>query len=217
MATQGQEELFSDLPDGLFTKSPIPEDEIQSGRTPRWLEHHPDAPLSDDLLAWYTNRPSLLAVDYEQPRTIPPDIAVTSQLLCNILGPISHAELMQLFTVFVHILCRKSHLVDLDLAQNPIHNRIFCTEITNRIANDPAVIDGAGFWQKILLARLSRRTEVEWAFYRLARLARNWVADERDKQLQLEAVSEEADSATEESEDLTPTPITKYQQKRQKR
>ncbi|EPS43635.1 hypothetical protein H072_2414 [Dactylellina haptotyla CBS 200.50] len=138
-------------------------------RTPRWLRNHPDAPLTDNHLEWYTGKPALLSLEYERPRSMAkmPEV-IPADTIRALLGDLDSKEMDMLFLIFVLLIQYRSYLLELDLNGNPIHMRIFTSELTDRIANDPKVIDGVGIWKKIHLARLKRRTEVEWLLYLVA-------------------------------------------------
>ncbi|KAK6543488.1 hypothetical protein TWF694_000234 [Orbilia ellipsospora] len=138
-------------------------------RIPRWLRRHPNAPLPGAVLRWYRGRPSFLKLDYEQPDTITVDHKeITFGQLRQLLGDLTELEMHNLYSIFTFLIKQRPYLLAMDLEYNPIHNRVFCAELTRRLKNDSKVIDGAGFWGRILLARLEWRKEVEWGLYLVA-------------------------------------------------
>ncbi|KAF3906904.1 hypothetical protein AA313_de0201251 [Arthrobotrys entomopaga] len=157
---------------------------LQKSRIPRWLRNHPDAPLSGAVLQWYRGRPSLLKLEYEQPVFIMVNHSdITFEQLRQLLGGLTELEMYNLYSVFMFLIKQRPHFMAMDLENNPIHNRVFCGELTTRLKNDPRVIDGSGFWERILLARLERRKEVEWGLYLVAWRAWYCYAMEYEREL----------------------------------
>ncbi|KAJ6263006.1 hypothetical protein Dda_1564 [Drechslerella dactyloides] len=134
-------------------------------RPPQWLSNHPDAPLPPKVLEWYIGRPSLLRIAYETPNSISNEDTIAPASIRKVLGHLTQDEFKRLHSVLLGVILEQPELLELNLAQNPIHNNIFCSHLTKAIAEDPGVIDGIGFWEKVLIARLKRRQEVEWALY----------------------------------------------------
>ncbi|KAK6341537.1 hypothetical protein TWF696_008609 [Orbilia brochopaga] len=102
--------------------------------------------------------------------------------LRKILGNLTNDEFQMLYDAFCELIEEEPSLLTLDLSKNPIHNNIFCSQLTRRLAEDPIVIDGVGVWGKILVARLEMRQEVEWALYVVASWAFVWMKEHSKEQ-----------------------------------